>query len=272
MDPNRKIIASVDKRKDDLKGATLTIMIMGQSGGIRSFRFSKSVILCSVLFFLLYIPGSILLINRYFDLNRRYIDQGEAINKLQNELTGRRIVFRQNAQHEANLVDLERYKLGLLQLTEEELTFKNEDVAIITSSEEGQSSVDDEIAVNPVTPHKAGISDLTLKRESDFVSIEFKLLNKRTDGNPIEGYIHIIGFGKDPDPPTDWTYFNNKLAKGFPTNYRQGLGFLIQRFKPYERMFRQTSGGELPGEIRVVVYDRSGELIYADDFEVHNGT
>ena len=185
MDPNRKIISSVDKRKDDLKGATLTIMIMGQSGGIRSFRFSKSVILCSVLFFLLYIPGSILLINRYFDLNRRYIDQGEVINKLQNELTGRRIVFRQNAQHEANLVDLERYKLGLLQLTEEELTFENEDVAIITSSEEGQSSVDDEIAVNPVTPNKAGISDLTLKRESDFVSIEFKLLNKRTDGNPI---------------------------------------------------------------------------------------
>jgi len=243
-------------------------MIMGKSGGMHSFKVSKFVVICALLFFFLYIPGSVLLINQYFDLNIKYNHQTETINNLKDELEGKKIGFRQKAQHEANLIDLEKYRQSLLDFDEDILPVENEDLTIKAPVEEGRNILDDEISVNVAKLYMTDISDLIINKGEDFVSIKFKLLNKRKDGNPVEGYIHIIGFGRDADPPDDWNYFNNNFSNGLPVDYRRGLGFLIQRFKPYERMFRQTSEGELPYEIRVVVYDRSGNLIYVDKFEV----
>ena len=257
MGANRKIMAPIGKRKDAGKDAMLTIMIMGPSGGMHSFKVSKCIIICTLLFFLLYIPGSVLLINQYFNLTRRFADQTETIENLQVELADKKIGFRQKAQHEENLIDLENFRQGLLDFDED-----------ILPVEEEHSILDDEISINVVKPFMTDISDLIIDRGEDSVSIKFKLLNKRNDGNPVEGYIHIIGFGKAPDPPADWNYFNNNFSNELPVDYRRGLGFLIQRFKPYERMFRQISGGELPYEIRVVVYDKSGNLIYVNNFEV----
>ena len=89
-----KIMAPKGKRKDSGKNAMLTVMIIGKSGGMHSFNVSKFIIICALLFFFLYIPGSVLLINQYFDLNIKYNHQTETINNLKDELEGKKIGFR----------------------------------------------------------------------------------------------------------------------------------------------------------------------------------
>ena len=98
----------------------------------------------------------------------------------------------------------------------------------------------------------------------------FKLVNKKTQENPVSGYVHIIASDKTASPPQEWAFPNIKLQAGFTLNFRHGLFFRIQRFKPINVNFDFTSDAERPSTIKVLAYDLKGALILEKEFTIND--
>jgi hypothetical protein len=82
----------------------------------------------------------------------------------------------------------------------------------------------------------------------------------------------VIATGRDANAPQEWIYPTEKLKNGVPMNFRRGLPFLIQRFKPYTCFFNVDSNSQLPTAITIMAYDQAGVLTLKKAFEVSNGS
>jgi hypothetical protein len=80
----------------------------------------------------------------------------------------------------------------------------------------------------------------------------------------------VIAVGRDAHSAQEWTYPTEKLKNGVPMNFRRGLPFLIQRFKPYTCFFNVDSTYQLPKTIKIMAYDQAGVLTLEKVFEVSN--
>ena len=98
--------------------------------------------------------------------------------------------------------------------------------------------------------------------------VSFKVVNLQPGDNPVGGYLHILASGKQSDAPKEWAYPQEKVVNGFPENYRKGLVFTIQRFKPIQGRFNLGQSSESPSSVRVLIYDQTGAIILQKDFEV----
>ena len=119
-------------------------------------------------------------------------------------------------------------------------------------------------------PKIVDIKDMVIQKDGSRMTLDFKLVNINPGENAVGGYIHVIATGKNSNPPLEWTYPKEKLQNSVPINFRRGLPFLIQRFKPYHRKFNSDSNNKLPTSIKVLVYNQSGKLILEKRFEVSN--
>ena len=139
------------------------------------------------------------------------------------------------------------------------------------STETGDRSAEDDHEGNEndeKSVKSVDIEDFIIQKDESRISVDFKLVNKSNEEGAMEGYIHIIAMDKDMDFPTEWNYRKDELQNGLPLNFRRGLPFLIQRFKSYNRNYNVISNSELPLGIRILVYDRSGNLLLKREFEV----
>jgi len=98
--------------------------------------------------------------------------------------------------------------------------------------------------------------------------VSFRLVNTQPGDSSVGGYLHILAKGKQSDPPKEWAYPPEKVANGYPENYRNGQVFTIQRFKPIQGRFNLGQSLESPSSVRVLIYDQSGAIILQKDFEV----
>ena len=264
MDSNQEEIPSV--REKSLNPRHLTIMIIRSVGKMRSFKVSRRLIFWTSIFFLAYIIASLYIINSYFDLRHRYDIQSQKMEYLEKNLFKTDKILLQTNQHVAILEDY-------IQDVQEQRKVESQPNSI----EEAKEVVDrikedvyEGIDGKGKTAKVVEIEDMVIQKESNGMSVDFKLVNTKPGEDAMEGYIHIVAMNKENDSPPEWNHPKDKLEEGLPVNFRRGQPFLIQRFKPYHRTFNLSSDYEFPATIRVLVYDRSGTLLLEKKFEVSN--
>ncbi len=278
MEPTESEIPSVKKKPHDED--RLTIMIIRSLGRVRSFKISPHIVFWAILFFILYIPFSVFIINNYIELRRANRTQSGKIAQLEKEVIKGQKNLRRFQQHVTLLEDYIRHiEEPQKPQREKSAPPKNEDtkekvasrkVEIIRGatviSDAESPAVESEEELKPIGA--VDIEDMVIQKEGERMSVEFKLINKNPGETAVGGYIHLIAIGNDPNPPPEWTFPRVQLEEGIPVNFRRGQLFLIQRFKPVHGRFYLTPNSESPTALKVLVYDQSGLLILEREFEV----
>ncbi len=267
MGSDQKEIEPIKERP--IKPEDLTVMVIRNVGKPHSFKISRRVILWTSLIFLAYMFVSLYTISHFFYMRHRYNIQSEKLEQLKKE-------------HDENLTALTRTKeyvtgleeyiknAGVLKrdgnqsVKKEDATTKTVDVIAADSDKKNDDKQRPQMIVD--------IKDAIIKKEGSGISLDFKLVNTIPEENAIEGYLHIIAMDTKNNYPQEWGYPRDKIQDGFPVDFRLGQSFFIQRFKSYHRQFNVSSNSGLPKTIRVLVYDRSGELILKKEFEADNAS
>lgn len=243
----------------------LTVMIIRGAGKVRSFKISSRIVFWATIFFLIYIPTSIFVINMFFELHHECIIQSEMIKRLESDLSESKKILYKSKQYIAFLEDnipnfAERQEQESTALKGKNLLTSN------TARSEGDLSINEDKKNKPT--QVVDIQDMVIQKDGSTMTIDFNVVNIQPGENAVGGYIHIIGRDKESDPPQVWTCPKEKLRNGLPLNYRRGHRFLIERFKPIHGKFNLISSSEPPSTIKVLVYDQSGMLILEKEFEV----
>ncbi len=286
MAPTESEIPPVKKKSRDED--RLTIMIMRSLGRVRSFKISPQIVFWAILFFILYIPFSVYIINNYIGLYRSNRTQSTKIGQLEKEVIEGQKKLGRFRQHVTLLEDYIRHleepqkksvtrkdehtKERIATRTIEHTKEKSAARKIEIIREETVRSDAETVAVNreeEMEPIGAvDIKDMIIQKEGSRMSVEFKLVNMNPGETAVGGYIHLIAMGTDPNPPPEWTFPRVQLEEGIPVNFRRGQLFLIQRFKPVQGRFYLAPNSETPTALKVLVYDQSGLLILEREFEV----
>jgi len=252
-------------KKKPYHDSRLTVMIIRSVGKVRSFKISSRIVFWATIFFLIYIPTSIFVINRFFELHHECIIQSEMIKRLESDLSESKKILCESKQYIAFLED---NIPNFAERQEQESTSpKGKKLLTRSAARRGGNLSSNEDKTNKPT-QVVDIQDMVIQKDGSTMTIDFNVVNIQPAENAVGGYIHIIGRGKESDPPHVWTCPKEKLRNGLPFNYRRGHRFLIERFKPIHGKFNLISSSEPPSTIKVLVYDQSGMLILEKEFEV----
>ncbi len=250
MENQDRNMGSIKQKKSKIKRRPkskerLTIMIFRKVGKVRTIRISSHLILWAFLFFLFYIVGTIFLTNAYFDVYRTNKMQAEKIARLTSELTKTRKSLERSKQHIALLDEYIR--------EDQEQT------------PEPMSTVD---YTESSFPKLVDIDDLKVTRDRSTLLVNFKIVNKQLNEEPIGGYIFVLASVKGSEKPEAWVYPSSPLKDGFPLDYRRGQRFFIQRFKTVTGKYTLNKLTDNPLILEILVYDRNGILILKKVVEV----
>jgi hypothetical protein len=243
-----------------------TVMIMRGVGGVHSFKISPRLLYLTSVFFLVFVVVSILVINNYLSLRRINAHQSQIIRGLGEENVKGKKKLDRSKEH---ILLLENYVLNL----EERSKLEESPPAPQENAEKAVPAEMEEKGARPETEIRAevvDIRDIVIQKEGTRMTVNFKLVNLNPGENAVGGYVHIIARNMRSRPPLEWSYPDEELKKGVPTNYRRGKPFLIQRFKPMNAKFMAGTISEMPSAIRVLVYDQSGVLVLEKEFEVND--
>jgi hypothetical protein len=236
-------------------------------GKVRSFNISRRFLSISLIFFLLYIFATLFMINEYFTIKNISDHQSEKIKGLEDE-----ILRYQNQLHRSNR------NVALLKDYIRQMERPQESVAQPDQKEnqdDRETTPKKTLAVGGTAPKDwskglVSIEDMGIQREGRWMIVEFKVINSHAGKNPVRGYIHLIAFNRDNKETTPRSFPKVSLSDGAPTEFRKGQPFLIQRFKPVRGKFDLPDNDPLPSTLRVLVYEKSGELILEKDFDIDN--
>ncbi|MFH1349833.1 MAG: hypothetical protein ABII26_02745 [Pseudomonadota bacterium] len=260
--PKQKKVSIKDKAPRKRKS---TVMIIGSVGKVRSFKISNRLVFYTCLFFVLYIPISLLIINDWFELRRVMVIQSGQIKDLEKGIsTSKKILYKSKQR----IALLEDYIINFEERQEEsERPTKGKDVKEPGSTQStGQAPKEQvERTESNVT---INIKNMVIQREKSMMTVNFNLVNTKPDDDPASGYIHVVAMDRKVDPTREWVYPKVELQNGVPLNYRRGKPFLIKRFKPIQGEFILEPDSKTPSYIKVLVYDQTGNLILKEEFEV----
>jgi uncharacterized coiled-coil protein SlyX len=246
-------------RKSPRRLLPFTIMVAGRTGRVRSFRISPRLLFWAALFLLVYLPLSVVAINRYLELRRSHSAQSKTLVRLEQEVEEQRKTL---ARTQHQLAFFQEYVRQLEEANEQSSESPRAEKPGTKRTEPGageKSSKGEEIV---------RIDDLAIQRQGSRMLVSFKLVNLQPGDNTVGGYLHILARGKQSDAPKEWAYPQEKVVNGFPENYGKGQVFTIQRFKPIQGRFNLGQSSESPSSVRVLIYDQTGAIILQKDFEV----
>ena len=275
MEDQKRGMADTGQEIPSLKRKTpsenrLTVMIMRSVGRVRSFKISPRIVLWASLFVVVYMLLSVYFTTqyiKYFYIYNKDSIQADEIKRLEDNLLKINKEHLRSNQHLALLEDyianIEKRMEPEKEPIKGEVTKESEPPQrVISQPKEGKQ------IVKP--PQGVEIKDMIIQKLHARVIVSFKLVNIQPGDSSVGGYLHVIGIGKDANPPQEWTYPTEKLQKGVPLDFRRGLPFLIQRFKPYSCFFNADSHSQLPRAIKIMAYDQAGVLTLEKEFEVGN--
>jgi len=244
---------------------------MRSVGKIRSFKISTRFILCTLLFLIIYFPVSIFIINAYFGLRPEHQQWVGGYKALQKELDDTRKDLRVTSQRLTNLSSF---------------------IEDMGSSDNHQAPADDgreSVEMKKVSPvaeltpdegnrgeektekNGVGVEQVVIRRlDSDKIRVSFRLVNAKPGEEAVGGYVHIMLLNDHRNIPADWTHPREEQRDGFPFNYKRGLPFYIERFKPYRHDFTLTPGQSDPTMARVLVYNQTGSITLDRQFDITN--
>lgn len=244
-------------------------MIMRSVGKIRSFKISTWVIFLILLFFISYFPVSIFIINAYFHLkgeNQAYIQK---FNNLESELDKTQRDLRDSTQRLTLLKTLlEDMKRTDSKSPEPVTKVANE--VIDKPQPKNDTSTKENNKEIKAEGSQVEVRHMTIQRTEAKIGIDFKLVNVKPGAEAVEGYIHLLIMTDEEKIPEEWIYPRRKFENGLPVNYKQGLPFFIERFKPYKHEFQLESQQPAPVIVRILVYNKSGSIILDEMFGIKN--
>jgi len=274
-DQNRGVESSIKSKVNPGRATPnpreIKIMIMRSVGKISSFKISSWIIILILLFLISYFPVSILTINAYFHQrvdNQRYIQK---LNNLESELDKTQKELRDSSQ-----------RLTLLQTLIEDMkrTGTKSSAPVMKEANEVKDDPDPGTPDTTLTNEnhketetegsKVDVRDMIINRGETKIGIDFKLANAKSGADAVEGYIHLMIMTDGDKIPEGWTYPKRNFENGFPVNYKRGLPFFIERFKPYKHEFQLESGQPIPTIVRILVYNKSGSIILDEEFGIKN--
>ncbi len=245
--------------------ADLTVMITRWTGKTHSFCISSRVLVWFSLLLVFYIIVSLVIIYEYMGLRRTNIERDTQITHLENEI----VIMKKDFQGATQQLSLFNNAVHDFQSTRESQTE--------ASKAEGLDSkpVQIDAGGNPVekksTESKeafAGIDDFTVHKNGSKMDVRFKVINLRQDKAAISGYVLVIAIDPKSDPPKLWSYPKTTLQNIISVNYKEGEPFTISHFKIIEGKYSFESKTEDPSLIKVLVYDKLGNLFLQKEFEV----
>lgn len=246
MDPDREREEEIRRRSKNKE--RLTIMIFKKVGKVRTLEISSRLIFLASLFLLICIVATIFFTNKYlayFYIYKTDKMQADKIAELSRELI-------------KTTKSLDR--------SEQEIVFLNDYIREEKDkSPEPMPTVDH---TESSLPKLVDIDELKVKRDRSTLDINFRIVNKQLNEEPIGGYIFVLASVKDSDSPEVWVYPSSSLKDGFPVNYRKGQRFFIQRFKSISSKYTLSKSTDEPLILKILVYDRNGELILKKIVEV----
>jgi hypothetical protein len=107
---SRKRMDTAEHKIRPVKGkpsheSRLAVIIIRSVGKVRSFKISSRIVLGATIFFLIYIPTSIFVINSFFELHHENIIQSKKIRRLERERSRNKRVLHKSRQYIACLED-----------------------------------------------------------------------------------------------------------------------------------------------------------------------
>jgi hypothetical protein len=242
-------------------------MVVRTMGKIRSFKISPRIICLLFIFLLIYIPASIIVMNRYFFL------RFESRQKAEKQYTLEGLLERTKKD-----LQVSKQRLALLEDFIEDMNESRKEPA--KSQEAAPESEkperrDASLSVGTVretgrNPKLVDVQEMDIALEDTVVNVDFKLVNIDPGNAAVGGYIHITMIGDLPTTPPEWSYPTSEFKNGVPINFRRGLPFIIERFKPYNHQFPLTPGRTRPTGVRIVVYNQSGTIILDKEFDLND--
>jgi hypothetical protein len=237
-------------------------MVAGRRGKVRSFGISRSLLFWAALFFSVYLPLSVLAINRYLELRRIHSALASTVPLLERNLEdNRKSLVRSNQQ----LAFLQEYARHLEERNERVVESSKPEKPVAKRTESGPGDK------TPKTQNTVTIEELAIQKQGSRMLVSFRIVNLHPGDSALAGYVHILAKNNVSDPPKEWAFPQGKVVNGFPENYRNGEAFTIQRFKPIQGRFNLGQGSESPLSVRVLIYDPLGAIILQRDFEVSDG-
>jgi uncharacterized coiled-coil protein SlyX len=234
-------------------------MVAGRTGKVRSFGISPRLLFWAALFLLVYLPLSVVAINRYLELQRSHAAQSDTLNRLEQEVATQRKTIARTQQQLAFFQD---YVLQLEGANEQSTESSKPEKPV---TKRGEAGAGEKVYK---AQERVRIEDVTIQRQGSRMLVGFKVVNLQPGDSAVGGYLHILARAKQSDPPKEWAYPPGKVVNGFPENYRTGQVFTIQRFKPIQGRFNLGQSLESPTSVRVLIYDQAGAIILQKDFEV----
>jgi hypothetical protein len=217
---------------------SLTITVFKEAGKPRRFVISSRLIVCSSLFFLLYIVATIYSTNKYFDTRRMNKVQTDTIASLGRDLIKATESLRSSTQRIALLRDY-----------------------ISESRTPGQDSEPAANSTEASLPTVVDIENLKINRDGSTLTVTFRIVNTQAAGEPIGGYVFVLASGEDSDESEAWVYPSSPLKDGLPADYSRGCQFFIQNFIPISSTLSLTQPTDKPLIVGILVYDRNGTLV-----------
>jgi len=225
------------RRRSKIK-ERLTVMIFKGVGKVRTFKISAHFLLWVSLFFVTYIVATIFLTHvftNYYRQNRTLADENAELRAM---LIKTKKSLEESEQHIALLDDY---------ITEK----KDQSPRSLVTVDHAESSLTTLV----------DIDELKIERNKSTINVNFRIINKQLDEEPIGGYIFVLVRIKDSDKSEVWVYPNSQLKDGLPLNYRNGQRFFIQRFKTISSKYTLSKSINRPLIFEIFVYDRNGTLI-----------
>lgn len=224
------------------------------------------------LFIVIYLPVSILIVNAYFFLRIDNQRRAKVIHSLKSQLNQTQKDLLVSNQHLDLLKTfIEDIETGGVKPTASSPPKSNE---VKTAPRAVEASLPDETNEDKEKEGEVlvDVQEMIIKAAESKIGVEFKLVNIKAGTEAVKGYVHLMAMADRENVSEEQTYPREKVENGNPVNYRRGLPFFIERFKPYNHEFQFKPGQAAPTTVRVLVYDQSGSIILDKEFVANNAS
>jgi len=246
--------------------SSFTVMISRGLGKVRGFNIPSTLLFWSAVILVLYVVFSTVAISRYFGELRSNRVQLDLLQQLQHEIKATKRALYQARQRLKFLED----HIGSSQRKQEKQAeslgteMTNPVPVHPVIRENGREKPDKVVPAESVVD----IKNLTTKKRGGWLSVKFRLVKIKPDGDQTIGYIFMIAANSESDPPQFWTHPKAALKNGEPVNYKRGQVFKVRNYRIIRGKYFLDSETETPSFLKILVYDESGKLILKKEFSI----
>ena len=243
-----------------------TIMISRGPGKVRSFRISSKLLFGSILFFALFVLGSLLCLYLYVDTLHTNKTQKALLEQPQSPSLKAADKSDSGRKDSEPAEESDHPKNGLL------ATDKNKKTQLREPAEEkaGDPPVMEagsSLVEKGIQEEKVGIEKFTISRDGKNLSIQFRVTNENLSHQKIEGFVFAIAMAKEKDQPGFWSCPKTPFHNGVPAQYGQGKPFRIINYRNIRCTFSLDSQDTIIRSINILVYNKLGKCILNEEVD-----